>query len=45
MEPVRKIAHPRTVGPVDLQIILNPTVNMKVKLQHVQKIFDSMEVI
>lgn len=45
MEPVRKIAHPRTSGPVDLQLILNPTVNVKVKLQFMQKISDSLEVI
>lgn len=44
MEPVRKIIHPRTAGPVDLQLILNPTVNVKVKLQLIQKISDALEV-
>lgn len=44
MEPIRKIIHPRTTGPVDLQLILNPTVNIKVKLQLVQKIYDGIEV-
>ncbi|XP_029341770.1 transformation/transcription domain-associated protein isoform X2 [Acyrthosiphon pisum] len=43
MEPVRKIVHPRTSGPVDLSLILNAAVNMKVKLQLVQKISDSIE--
>lgn len=44
MEPVRKIVHPRTSGPVDLSLILNAAVNMKVKLQLVQKISESIEV-
>lgn len=43
MEPVRKIVHPKTSGPVDLSLILNAAVNMKVKLQLVQKISESIE--
>lgn len=45
MEQVRKIGIPRTTGPVDLQLILNSTVSVKVKLQLIQKISDSLEVI
>ncbi|XP_025202207.1 transcription-associated protein 1-like [Melanaphis sacchari] len=43
MEPVRKIVHPKTSGPVDLTLILNSAVNMKVKLQLIQKISESLE--
>jgi len=45
MESVRKIIHPRITGPVDLSLILNTTVSIKVKLQLVQKISDAIEVI
>lgn len=44
MELVRKITQPRTTAPVDLQLILNPTVNIKIKIQLIQKISDSLEV-
>jgi len=44
MEPVRKIVHPKTSGPVDLTLILNSAVNMKVKLQLIQKISESLDV-
>lgn len=45
MEPVRRTAVPMIVGPVDLQLILSSTVNYKVKLQLIQKIFEYIEVI
>jgi len=44
MEPVRKIVHPKTSNLVDLTLILNSAVNMKIKLQLVQKISESLEV-
>lgn len=44
MEPVRKIAQPRAEGLVDLQVLLNPTISISVKLQHLQKISDTLEV-
>lgn len=44
MEPIRKIVQARTTGPVDLQLILNPSVSVKVKLQLIQKISDALEV-
>lgn len=43
MDPVRKIVHPKTSGPVDLTLILNSAVNMKVKLQLIQKISESLD--
>jgi len=45
MEPVRKIVHPKTSGPVDLSLILNAAVNMKIKAQLVKKIAENIEVI
>lgn len=47
METTRIVGHSKipAVGPVDLQLILNPSVNLKIKLQLIQQIYDVLEVI
>lgn len=46
MELNRKVAHSKisTAGPVDLQLILSP-INIKIKIQLIQQIYDVLEVI
>lgn len=44
MEPVRRVV-PVIEGPVDLNLILCPTVNYKTKLKQIQTIFEFIEVI
>lgn len=44
MEAVRKLTNIRPMAPINLDMILCPTVNMKTKLQLISRIHDNLDV-